>query len=94
MNIGSTIRLLKCYKHIAYNNYHPISVTGYYVENWRNILKFHCSVNSIHQNPRNRQKILPRDGVFNKTDIARHAELNRHSLLMAGLKAMTHGSDY
>ena len=39
----------------------------------------------IRQNPPNLRKILSRDGVFNEIVIARHAQLNRNSLQIAGL---------
>ena len=39
----------------------------------------------IRQNPPNLRKILSRDGVFNEIVIARHAQLNRNLLEIAGL---------
>ena len=39
----------------------------------------------IRQNPPNLRKILSRDGLFNEIVIARHAQLNRFSRLIAGL---------
>ena len=39
----------------------------------------------IRQNPPNLRKIISRNGVFNEIVIARHAQLNRNLLQIAGL---------